>query len=102
MLSQTPNGRPYTVLVVESERTWRDTEGQKHTEREVHPVQVWRTLAEACSQYLRENQLVYIAGRLQTHVWENNEQIERQHTAVVAEQVKFLPHYHPAGHKPTE
>jgi single-strand DNA-binding protein len=102
MLSQTPNGRPYTVLVVETERTWRDTEGQKHTEREVHPVQVWRALAEACSQYLRENQLAYIAGRLHTRVWEDDQQVKHQRSTVVAEQVTFLPHYQPAGHKPAE
>lgn len=101
-VSHTPHGTPYAVLVVETERSFRDTEGQKHTMRDVHTVQVWRALAEACSQYLRENQLVYIAGRLHTRAWEDDQQVKYQRTAVIAEQVKFLPHYHPAGHKPTE
>ena len=101
-LSHTPNGTPYTVLVVETEQSFRDTEGQKHIEREAHPVQVWRALAKACSQYLRENQLVYIEGRLHTRAWEDDQQGQYQRTIVIAEQMKFLPHYHPAGHKPAE
>jgi single-strand DNA-binding protein len=101
-LARTPNGMPYTVLLIETERTWRDTEGQKHTEREMHTVQVWRALAEACSQYLRENQLVYIEGRLHSRKWEDDQQVKQQRTAVIAERVKFLPHYHPAGHKPAK
>ena len=100
ILSHTQHGTPYTVLIVETERTWRDTAGEKHTEREVHPIQIWRALAEACSQYLRENQLVSIAGRLHTRTWEDDQQVQHQRTTVIAEQVKFLPHYHPAGHKP--
>ena len=100
VLSHTQHGTPYTVLIVETERTWRDTAGEKHIERAIHPVQIWRALAEACSQYLRENQLVSIAGRLHTRIWEDDQQLQHQHTTVIAEQVKFLPHYHPAGHKP--
>jgi single-strand DNA-binding protein len=99
VLSHTPNGTPYTVLLIETERTWRDTEGQKHTEREVHPVQVWRALAEACSQYLRENQLVYVEGRLHTRQWQDDQQRKHQRIDVIAEQVKFLPHYHPVAEK---
>jgi single-strand DNA-binding protein len=94
-LSYTPNGTPYTALVIETERTWCDGEGERRTEREVHTIQVWWALAEVCSQYLRENQLVYIAGRLHTHVWEDEQQVKHQRIAVVAEQVKFLPHFHP-------
>jgi single-strand DNA-binding protein len=101
-LSHTPNGTPYTLLAIETERTWRDSGGERRTEREVHTVQVWRGLAEACSQYLRENQLVYIAGRLHTRVWEDDQQVTHQRTDVIAEQVKFLPHYHPPGQKAAE
>jgi single-strand DNA-binding protein len=101
-LSRTPNGTPYTLLAIETERTWRDSEGEKHTEREVHTVQVWRALAEACSQYLRENQLVYMAGRLQTREWEDDQKVTHQRTAVIAEQVKFLPHYHPRANTSAE
>lgn len=74
ILSHTPNGTAYTLLDVETERSWRAADGQRHTEREVHPVQVWRAVAEACCQYLKENQLVYIEGLLPyrksvRHLW---------------------------------
>jgi single stranded DNA-binding protein len=72
IFSHTPNGTPYTLLAIETERTWRDSGGEKHIEREVHTIQVWRALVEACSQYLRENQLVYIAGRLHTRALKDN------------------------------
>ena len=94
-LSHTRNGTPYTLLRIETERSWRDSDGQKHTEREVHTVQVWRALAEACSQYLRLNQLVYLEGRLHTREWEDDQQVRQSRTDVIAEQVKFSPHFHP-------
>ena len=99
-LSHTHNGTSYALLAIETERTWRDSEGERRTDREIHTVQVWRALAEACSQYLRANQLVYIAGRLHTRAWEDDQRVTHQHTDVIAEQVKFLPHYHPATHEP--
>jgi single-strand DNA-binding protein len=98
-VSHTPNGTPYTMLVIETERSWRDTEGQKHTNWEVHTVQVWRALAKACGQCLRINQLVYIEGRLHTREGEGDQNAKQHGTAVIAEQVKFLPHYHPPGQK---
>ncbi len=98
-LSHTLNDTAYTLLNVETERSWRDADGQRHTEREVHPVQVWRSLAEACSQYLRENQLVYIAGRLHTREREDEHGTTIIIMAVVAEQVTFLPHFHPPAEK---
>jgi single-strand DNA-binding protein len=101
-LSHTPNGTPFALLAIETERTWRDSGGERRTDREVHTVQVWRALAEACNQYLRENQLVYIAGRLHTRVWKDDQQVTHQRTDVIAEQVKFLPHYHPPGQKAAE
>jgi single-strand DNA-binding protein len=98
MLSHTPNGTAFTLLNVETERSWKDAEGKKHVEREVHSVQVWRALAEACTQYLKESQLVYIEGRLHSREREDEHGVKLLTTAVVAEQVKFLPHYH----KPAE
>jgi single-strand DNA-binding protein len=92
-LSHTPNGTAYTLLYVATERSWKDADGQRHTEREVHPVQVWRNLAEACCQYLKVNQLVYIEGRLHTREREDEHGMKLFIIAVVAEQVKFLPHY---------
>jgi single-strand DNA-binding protein len=98
VLSHTLNGTPYTLLAIETERTYRESDGQRHTQREVHTVQVWRALAEACSQYLRINQLVYVDGRLHTMEREN-EYGTQLLIAVIAEQVKFLPHYHPPAEK---
>jgi single-strand DNA-binding protein len=92
-LSHTPNGTAYTLLDVETERSWRGADGQRHTEREVHSIQVWRGLAEVCCQYLKENQLVYIEGRIHSREREEEHGVKLLTTAVVAEQVKFLPHY---------
>ena len=100
VLGQTPNGTSYTLLVIETERTWRDGNGEKHTERQQHTVQVWRTLAEACVQYLRINQLVYIAGRLHTREREDENGMKLVTTAVIAEQVRFLPCFHPPAQTP--
>ena len=100
LLAQTPNGTVYTVLVVETERSWQGSNGEKHTERQQHTVQVWRTLAEACVQYLRSNQLVYIAGRLHTREREDEDGTKIITTAVIAEQVRFLPCFHPPAQTP--
>jgi len=86
-LRQSAQGIPVTALSVATERTWRDGNGQTHKETEWHLVVVWNKLAEACHQYLRKGQLVYIEGRLH---WKDAADVIHRRTEVIAEEVKFL------------
>jgi single-strand DNA-binding protein len=102
ILYHTPNGTPYTLLTVVVERKWRNSEGQEHVETDQHIVHVWRKLAEACAEYLSRSRLVYIEGRLHSREWTDEQQVTHQHIEVIAELVKFMPHFHPHAHRTAE
>ena len=57
---------------------------------EWHRVVVWGQQAETCGKYLTKGRQVYVEGRLQTRVYEDNEGVKRQATEIVAREVKFL------------
>lgn len=101
VLCHTSNGVSYTRLTVITKRTWRDTDGLQHTETDWHTVHVWRKHAEACTKYLRRNQLVYIEGRLHLNEWKDEQNKNHRRTEIVAEMIRFLSSGHTPVHQTT-
>jgi single-strand DNA-binding protein len=89
-LKQTAGGQGYCHLSVATNRVWKDKEGQRQTETEWHRVTLWGELAEQCARHLTKGRSVYIEGRLETSVWENDQKIRRRSTSVIAARVEFL------------
>ena len=65
-------------------------EDQWEDQTEWHRVVVWGKMAEACAEYLSKGSQVYIAGRLQTRSWEDQDGVKRWATEIVAQDVIFL------------
>jgi single-strand DNA-binding protein len=86
----TPSGRPVTTFNVATTRTWNSSDGERHTETEWFNVVAWGSLAEICKQHLVKSQQVYIEGRLQTRVWEDNSGGKRSSTEIVANEMIIL------------
>ncbi len=86
----TPSGRPVTTFNVATTRSWNSSDGERHTETEWFNVVTWGSLAEICKQYLTKSQQVYIEGRLQTRVWEDNTGNKRTSTDIVANEMIVL------------
>jgi single-strand DNA-binding protein len=86
----TPSGRPVTTFNVATSRSWNSSDGERHTETEWFNVVAWGSLAEICKQYLLKGKQVYIEGRLQTRVWEDNNGNKRSSTEIVANEMILL------------
>ena len=59
-----PSGQGVCNINVASNRTYKDSNGQKVTEVTWYKVSVWGAMAEAVNQYLRKGSKVLIDGRL--------------------------------------
>lgn len=66
-----------------SGETWVD-----HTEW--HSVVFFGRLAEIARQYLRKGSKVYVSGRLRTVSWEDDAQVKRWKTNIVADELILL------------
>jgi single-strand DNA-binding protein len=83
------NGGTLTMVSVatnerkKSGETWVD-----HTEW--HSVVLFGRLAEIAKQYLRKGSKVYISGRLRTTSWEDDHQVKRWKTNIVADDLILL------------
>jgi single-strand DNA-binding protein len=86
----TPSGRPVTTFNVATTRSWNSSDGERHTETEWFNVVAWGSLAEICKQHLAKSQQVYIEGRLQNRVWEDNSGSKRSSTEIVANEMIIL------------
>jgi single-strand DNA-binding protein len=86
----TPSGRPVTTFNVATTRSWNSSDGERHAETEWFNVVAWGSLAEICKQHLVKGQQVYIEGRLQTRVWEDNSGNKRSSTEIVANEMIVL------------
>jgi single-strand DNA-binding protein len=87
----TPSGRPVTTFNVATTRSWNSSDGERHSETEWFNVVAWGSLAEICKQHLVKGQQVYIEGRLQTRVWEDdNSGNKRSSTEIVANEMIVL------------
>ena len=86
----TPTGATVASFGLATNMVWNDQSGQKQERVEFHNVVAWRRLAEICGQYLRKGAKVYIEGRLQTRKWTGQDNVERQRTEIVAENMIML------------
>ncbi len=50
--------------------TFKDKNGQSHSQTEWHAVVVWRGLAELAHKYLMKGSLVFVEGKLKTRSYE--------------------------------
>lgn len=57
---------------------------------EWHRVVLWNDLAERAEKYLRKGMSIYVAGRLQTRKWKDDDGVERWNTEIVADAFQML------------
>jgi single-strand DNA-binding protein len=89
-LKRTSAGQAYCHLSVATNQVFKDKAGQRQTQTEWHRVTVWGELAEHCARHLAKGRAVYIEGRLETSIWENDEKVRRRSTTVIASRVEFI------------
>ena len=50
----------------------------------------WDKLAETCHQYLRKGRLVHLEGRLHTRIYTDKDDVKREVTEIVLEELVML------------
>ncbi|MEH6942197.1 single-stranded DNA-binding protein [Bacillus sp. JJ722] len=87
-LRYTPNGHAITNVTLALNRRYKQNTGESITD--FVPCIIWNRAAENTAQYCRKGALIGITGRIQTRVYDNQEQKRVYVTEVVADSVKFL------------
>ncbi len=96
-LKTTQNGKSVSTVGVATNRTWKDSSGQKHEEAEFHNVVCWGKLAEIVSEYLNKGMKAYFAGRLSTRMWEDEAGMKHYRTEIIADDMIILSPKHGGG-----
>ncbi|PIZ73487.1 hypothetical protein COY07_01940 [Candidatus Peregrinibacteria bacterium CG_4_10_14_0_2_um_filter_43_11] len=88
---QTPSGQTVGDLNVMTKQIFINASGQKQSGTAYHNVVVWRGLADIASRFLKKGSQVFIAGRIQTDEWEDqNTGQKRYKTRIVADDMILL------------
>lgn len=84
-LRQTPNGTSVTDLNLVVPYSFRSENGQVLQGKSFHTVTVWGPMADIAGQFIKAGSQLFIAGRLQTDSWEDQQSGEkRSKTKIVA------------------
>ncbi|TSC80511.1 MAG: single-strand DNA-binding protein [Candidatus Peregrinibacteria bacterium Gr01-1014_25] len=88
---QTPQGTSVTDLNIVVPYQFKADGGDVLTGKSFHTVTLWGPMAQVAGQFVRAGAQVFIAGRLQTDSWEDEQSGEkRSKTKVVAQELILL------------
>ncbi len=86
----TPSGKSVSNFSVACSRSWKSSDGERHSETEWFNVVAWGSLAEIAKQYLHKGSLVYVEGRLQSRSWQDDEGNQHKTIEIVARDILLL------------
>ena len=89
-VKNTPGGAIVTKFSVATDESFKDRSGERQQKTEWHNIVTWNKLAEICGQYLTKGKLVYIEGKIQSRVWEDQGGNKRTSFEIVANEMKML------------
>ncbi len=88
---QTPGGTSVTDLNLIVPVAFKSDSGEMLSGKSFHTVTVWGALADVCGQFVKPGAQMFIAGRLQTDSWEDEQTKEkRSKTKIVASEMILL------------
>lgn len=74
---------PHALFWIQSEREWRDSEGQEHTDHFILSCRAFGHAANSLFKHGRAGTRVICQGALQFEVWNSDKGQERAHVLVV-------------------
>ena len=87
----TASGAAVVNITVATTESWNDKQTNERVEKtEWHRVVAFQRLAEIMGEYLRKGSQVYIAGKLQTRKWQDQNGQDRYTTEIVANDMQML------------
>ncbi len=93
----TGSGIPVAQFRLATTESRKDKEGQYQEHTEWHTIIAWRGLAEIIQRLVHRGSRVYIEGRLQTRIFEDQSGVKKYFTEVVADNMLLLD-----GRRPDE
>ena len=87
-IKETDRGTKFMKLLVSSERTYRNNEG--NYDADLIEVELWRGIAEVCSETCMINDIISIQGRIQSSTLKTNEGKEFIVYKFIGEKVSFI------------
>ena len=90
-LRHTTTNKAVCAFGLATNRSWQPYDAQeKHEETEFHRIVAWDKLAETCHQFLRKGRLVHLEGRLHTRVYTDKDDVKREVTEIVLDEMVML------------
>ena len=96
-LRSTSTGKSVASIRIATNRTVRDQE-----ETQFHTVVCWDKLGETVGRYVNKGDPLYVEGRLQYRVFQDEEGRDRGIAEIVASDVQFLSRRPPGPKSPTD
>ena len=90
----TPNGKSVANFTIASNRSWKSSDGDWHTETEWFNVVVWANLAEFAKENFKKGNLVYVEGRLQSRSWQDHDGNKHRSIEIIAQNLLLLNDTH--------
>ena len=101
-LRYTPNGVAVCSFGLATNRRWTTQDGEIKEEAQFHRIVAWNRLAELCAQLLVKGRRVYLEGRLQYREWTGSDNVKRQTTEIIIEDMIVLDSRQAAGEEQLE
>jgi len=86
----TPNGTQVASVSLATNDIWTDRTGERHPRTEWHQLVLWRRLAEIASQHLTKGTRLYVEGRLQSRVWDDDHNRRHRVTEVYVTDLQLV------------
>ncbi len=86
-LRETENGKKVTNVTLAVPRSFKNSNGEYETD--FISCVLWKGIAESTVEYCKKGDLVGVKGRIQTRVYEKDEE-RKYSTEIVAEKITFL------------
>lgn len=88
---QTPGGASVTDLNIVVPSQFQASSGEQLSGKSFHTITLWGPMADVAGQFMKSGSQVFIAGRLQTDSWEDQQSGEkRSRTKVIASELILL------------
>lgn len=84
------NGTKVATMRVATTERYKDKSGETKERTEWHNVVLWRGLADIVEKYIKKGSKVYVEGKLQTRIWEDQSGQKRSSVDIVAEKMEML------------
>ena len=86
----TPQGKSTSTFSLATNETWKNQNGESQDKTEWHRIVMYGKMAETAAEYMKKGPMVYVAGRLETNEWEDQNQVKRKTTQVRCDNFTML------------